>query len=150
MSSLMPHIHQSGFSHRFFHIFFTHIDRESLSMSWKCTKKYLICSYAKFCSNMLITGDTCNAQSLNSACLTANAISPIQFLTRNTNLNGFSSKVIGYIITNISPSQSTYCWLINHSRAYRYSIHIITLSKEEYTIIGNPFSKTKMEIMRSV
>ena len=30
--------------------------------------------YAKFCTNMLVTDDSGNAQSLNSACITSDAI----------------------------------------------------------------------------
>ena len=39
--------------------------------------------YAKFCSNILITDDTGNAQILESACITSNSNFPISFLMRN-------------------------------------------------------------------
>ena len=49
----------------------------------KCTEKYLFYWYAKFCSNILITDDTGNAQSLKSACISSNPFFLISFLMRN-------------------------------------------------------------------
>ena len=48
--------------------------------------------YAKFCRNILVTDDTGNAQSLESACLTSNSFFPISFLMRNGKLKGIQLK----------------------------------------------------------
>ena len=39
----------------------------------ECTEEYLFYWYAKFCSNILISDDTGNAQSLKSACISSNS-----------------------------------------------------------------------------
>ena len=57
----------------------------------KCAEKYLFYWYAIFFSNMLVT-DNDNAQSLNSGCITSNAISPISFLMRYRNFKWIQLK----------------------------------------------------------
>ena len=75
----------------FFKIFSTIIGMESILTQWNSTEKYLFYCYANFVAKRLL------------------------LTKKKQNLNEFNSNVIGYKMTLIFLSESTYCLFQNRS-----------------------------------